>query len=116
MVEVIARHFDEILSEVREHCTPVLQVYRGITAEYGKLLQTCSASAQRSASRRSAVSLSEAIPHGPVIQSQSASRGAEGNRAANGSAALRLVLPGRSLLPLRDNSPSGIPINRSTSP
>ena len=43
VVEVIARHFDEILSEVREHCTPVLQVYRGITAEYGKLLQTCSA-------------------------------------------------------------------------
>lgn len=39
IVDVVTEHFDEILSEVTERCTPILRTYYGLKEEYEILLQ-----------------------------------------------------------------------------
>ena len=42
IVEVIHKHFDEILAEVNENCTPALENYHGMQSEYLRLLEELS--------------------------------------------------------------------------
>ena len=38
IVDVVTEHFDEILAEVSEQCTPILKTYYGLKEKYDSLL------------------------------------------------------------------------------